>query len=40
MAENEAGQEPTNNGAKPAAKKADGEAQVLAEIAAMSGRTA
>ncbi|MDR3686593.1 MAG: DUF1801 domain-containing protein [Coriobacteriia bacterium] len=37
MAENEARQEPTKHGAKPAAKKANGEAQVLAEIAAMSG---
>ena len=37
MAESRAGKETTKKAAKPAAKKADGEAEVLANIAAMSG---
>ena len=37
MAESRAGKETTKKAAKPAAKKADGEAEVLANIASMSG---
>ena len=37
MAENKEGREATRKAAKPPAKKADGEAEVLANIAAMSG---
>jgi len=36
MAEKKAGKESTKRAAKPAAKKADGEAEVLGNIAAMS----
>ncbi len=37
MAENKTGKETTKKAAKPAGKKADGEAEVLASIAQMSG---
>jgi uncharacterized protein YdhG (YjbR/CyaY superfamily) len=37
VAENKAGKESTKKAAKPATKKTDGEAEVLADIAAMSG---
>ena len=37
MAESKAGKEATKRAARPAAKKSDGEAEVLANIAAMSG---
>jgi uncharacterized protein YdhG (YjbR/CyaY superfamily) len=37
MTQNKPGKESTKKAAKPAAKKADGEAEVLASIASMSG---
>ena len=37
MAENKAGKDATERAAKPTAKKAAGEAEVLATVAAMSG---